>query len=146
LLEDFSAVPPARRNLILRHFLHPDPAARHYGMTGAEEFSRLAVGHLRASAGAAPPTRTMIDTLHKQSAEFAELWHGHHVESGAHHRESMQHPVVGTLQLNCDTLAVPMRDQLLVCFTAERGSASHDALRLLSVVGTQDMTVSMDNG
>jgi transcriptional regulator with XRE-family HTH domain len=149
LFEDFSAVPPARRNLINRHFLHPDPAARHYGMTGAEEFGRLAVGHLRAAAGrypTDPQIRTMVDTLRKQSAEFAELWDHHHVESGSHHSKTMQHPVVGTLQLNCDTLAVPMRDQLLVCFTAERGSPSHDALRLLSVVGTQDMTPTIDNG
>ncbi|MDX2644278.1 helix-turn-helix transcriptional regulator [Streptomyces sp. PA03-1a] len=148
LFEDFSAVPPARRNLILRHFLHPDPASRHYGMTGAEEFGRLAVGHLRAAAGrypSDPRIRTMVGTLHKQSTEFAELWDGHHVESGAHHRKTMQHPLVGTLQLNCDTLAVPMRDQFLVCFTAERGSLSHNALRLLSVVGTQDMTPTPDN-
>ncbi|MFG1710754.1 helix-turn-helix domain-containing protein [Nonomuraea sp. M3C6] len=149
LFEDFSAVPPARRNLIYRHFLHPDPAARHYGMTGAEEFGRLAVGQLRVAAGrypTDPQIRTMVNTLHKESAEFAELWDDHHVESGSHHHKIMQHPVVGTLQLNCDTLAVPMRDQYLVCFTAERGSPSHNALRLLYVVGTQDMTLTMDNG
>ncbi|WP_329162030.1 helix-turn-helix transcriptional regulator [Streptomyces sp. NBC_01717] len=149
LFEDFSAVPPARRNLIYRHFLHPDPADRHYGMTGAEEFSQLAVGQLRAAAGRYPndpQIGTMVDTLHRRSAEFAELWDHHHVESGAHHHKTMQHPVVGTLQLNCDTLAVPLRDQRLVCFTAERGSSSHNALRLLSVVGTQDMSVTKDNG
>ncbi|MFD3455000.1 helix-turn-helix transcriptional regulator [Streptomyces sp. NPDC058691] len=149
LFEDFSAAPPARRNLITRHFLHPDPAARHYGMTGAEEFGRLAVGHLRAAAGrypTDPQIRTMVGTLRKQSAEFAELWDGHHVENGSHHSKTMQHPLVGTLQLSCDTLAVPLRDQLLVCFTAERGSPSHEALRLLSVVGTQDMTPTIGNG
>ncbi|MFD9001565.1 hypothetical protein ACFV0T_11440 [Streptomyces sp. NPDC059582] len=58
----------------------------------------------------------------------------------------MQHPLVGTLQLSCHTLAVPLRDQFLVCLTAERGSSSHDALRLLSVVGTQDMSGTKANG
>jgi transcriptional regulator with XRE-family HTH domain len=149
LLEDFSAVPPARRNLIYRHFLHPDPAARHYGMTGAEEFGRLAVGHLRASAArypADPQIRTMVSTLRRRSAEFAALWDENYVEIGFHHRKTMQHPVVGQLQLNCDALAVPLRDQFLVCFTAPFGSPSHEALKLLSVVGTQDLTTTAEAG
>ncbi|WP_446220063.1 helix-turn-helix transcriptional regulator [Micromonospora sp. IBHARD004] len=148
LFEDFSAVPPARRNLIYRHFLHPDPTARHYGMSGADEFGRLAVGQLRAAAGrypTDPQIHAMVDTLYRRSAEFAQLWDVHHVETGHHHRKLMHHPMVGTLELNCDTLAVPMRDQYLVCFTAQRGSPSHEALRLLSVVGTQDMSVAVDN-
>jgi len=145
LLEDFSAVPPARRNLVYRHFLHPEPGARHYGMTGAEDFGRLAVGQLRSAAARYPTdprTRTLVATLRRRSPDFAELWDHHHVESGFHHVKTMQHPVVGTLQLNCDTLAVPTLDQYLVCFTAELGSRSAEALRLLSVVGTQDMTVA----
>jgi len=145
LFEDFSAIPPARRNLIYRHFLHPEPAARHYGMSGAEEFGQLAVGRLRAAAGrypTDPQIRAMVRTLYPQSNEFAELWDNHHVESGFHHHKTMNHPMVGTLQLNCDSLAVPMRDQYLTCFTAEHGSPSHEALRLLAVVGTQDMTVT----
>jgi transcriptional regulator with XRE-family HTH domain len=145
LFEDFSAVPPSRRNLVYRHFLHPDPAARHYGMTGAEEFGRLAVGQLRTAAArypADPGIRTMVATLRSRSPEFAALWDDHHVETGFHHQKTMQHPVVGALRLNCDTLAVPLRDQYLVCFTPEHGSRSAEALRLLSVVGTQDMTVA----
>ena len=147
LLEDFSAVPPARRNLVYRHFMHPDPAARHYGMSGAEEFGRLAVGQLRTAAGRYPDDpgiRTLVNTLRQHSPEFAELWNDHHVESGFHHHKVMKHPVVGTLELSCDTLAVPGRDQYLTCFTAERGSRSQEALELLSVVGTQDMTVTLD--
>jgi len=145
LLEDFSAVPPARRNLVYRHFLHPDPAERHYGMTGAEEFGRLAVGQLRTAAGrypADPGIRGLVATLRRRSSEFAALWDDHHVETGFHHQKTVQHPVVGTLMLNCDTLAVPTLDQYLVCLTAEQGSRSAEALRLLSVVGTQDMTVA----
>jgi transcriptional regulator with XRE-family HTH domain len=147
LLEDFSAVPPARRNLVYRHVLHPEPADRHYGMSGADEFGELAVGRLRSAAArypADPGTRTLVGTLLRRSPEFEALWDQHHVEAGFHHQKIMQHPVVGTLRLNCDTLAVPMLDQYLVCFTAELGSRSAEALRLLSVVGTQDMTVPGD--
>jgi transcriptional regulator with XRE-family HTH domain len=144
LLEDFSAVPPARRNFVYRHFMHPDPATRHYGMSGADEFGRIAVGQLRTAAGRYPDDpqiRTMVATLRKHSSEFAELWDEHHVETAFYHVKIMQHPVIGTLQLNCAALAVPMRDQYIVCYTAEHGSPSQQALRLLSVVGTQDMTV-----
>jgi len=145
LLEDFSAVPPIRRNLVHRHFLHPDPAERHYGMTGAEEFGELAVGRLRGAVTRYPDDpgiRTLVAMLRRRSPEFEALWNRHLVETGFHHRKKMQHPVVGALQLNCDTLAVPTLDQYLVCFTAERGSRSADALQLLSVLGTQDMTVT----
>jgi len=148
LLEDFSAVPPAQRNLAYRHFLHPDPAGRHYGMTGAEDFGRLAVGQLRNAAARYPEdpgTRTLIATLRRRSPEFAQLWDGHHVETGFHHEKTMQHPVVGELRLNCDTLVVPMRDQYLTCLTAQHDGRSAEALRLLSVVGTQDMTVHTDD-
>jgi hypothetical protein len=147
LLEDFSAIPPSRRNLAYRHFLHPDSAARHYGMSGAEDFGRLAVSQLRTAAvryPADPATQMLVATLRRRSPEFAELWDDHHVETGLHHQKTMQHPVVGILQLNCDTLAVPGLDQYLTCLTAEHGSRSADALRLLSVVGTQDMTVARE--
>lgn len=148
LFEDFSAVPRARRNLIYRHFLHPDPAARHYGMSGAAEFGRLAVGQLRTAASrypTDPQIQAMVKTLSKYSAEFADLWDDHHVEIGFQHRKTMQHPMVGALELNCDTLVVPMRDQYLVCFTAVHGSPSEEAMRLLAVVGTQDMTTAVED-
>lgn len=41
--------------------------------------------------------------------------------------------------LNCDILSVPERDQHVVLYTAEPGTPAHEALRLLSVVGLQQM-------
>jgi len=51
------------------------------------------------------------------------------------------HPVVGPLTLNCDVLALPDLDQHVVIYTAEPGSPTDEALRLLAVVGTQRMNV-----
>jgi transcriptional regulator with XRE-family HTH domain len=136
LFEDFSALPPMRRNLIYRHFLDADPASRHFGLGLTEEFGPLAVGRLRAAAGQYPndpQIRTMIDTLYQHSPEFAGLWDGRSVEVGFHPYKTMQHPVVGALDLDC----VPMRDHLLICFTAPLGNPSYDALRLLSAIGTE---------
>jgi DNA invertase Pin-like site-specific DNA recombinase len=42
-------------------------------------------------------------------------------------------------------LDTPKSPKVLAAIAAERGGASDSALRLLSVVGTQDMTVGLDN-
>lgn len=49
--------------------------------------------------------------------------------------------MVGTVTVNCDALAIPDRDQQVIIYTATPGSPSEEALRLLSVVGTQRLDV-----
>lgn len=50
------------------------------------------------------------------------------------------HPAVGLLELDCEVLLSPERDQRLVVYTARPGGASHERLELLRVVGLQDLT------
>jgi hypothetical protein len=50
-----------------------------------------------------------------------------------------RHPVVGLLELDCEVLLTPDQRHSLVIHTARPGSASQDRLRLLQVVGLQDM-------
>jgi MmyB-like transcription regulator ligand binding domain len=40
----------------------------------------------------------------------------------------LDHPVVGRLDLHCDVLLVPDRDQRVVPYTAAPGTPSHEAL------------------
>lgn len=54
-------------------------------------------------------------------------------------RKRLRHPVVGWLDLDCEALHDPDRDQWVVLYTAPPGTPSHEALRLLRVVGTQDL-------
>jgi transcriptional regulator with XRE-family HTH domain len=146
LMEDFSALAPSERNLIRRHFLHPDPAQRHYGLTGENAFGPFAAGHLRAAAGRYPDdpsVRALIDELVDHSEEFARLWASHQVRTARHLHKTIQHPVVGPITLNCDVLTVPDQDQHVVIFTAEPGSPSDQALQLLAVLGTQRMDIHM---
>lgn len=49
----------------------------------------------------------------------------------------LDHPEVGSLDLYCQTLLDDGSGQTLLVFTAAPGSASHDRLALLSVVGRQ---------
>jgi hypothetical protein len=44
--------------------------------------------------------------------------------------------------VNCDVLDIADRDQRLIVYTAVPGSPSAEALRLLSVIGTQRMDVA----
>lgn len=76
------------------------------------------------------------------SALFAELWQRHDVEVRRSSTKRIAHPVVGTFEVDCETLHVPERDQRLVLYTAAPGTASHEALRLLKVVGLQELRVS----
>ena len=142
LLEDFALLTPPERNLIRRLFLHEDRSRRHYGMSGEEEFARLAVGHLRTAAErypADPDVTGLVEELTTRSAEFAELWNSRPAPETHHMRKTIQHPMVGPIELTCDTLAVHDRDQQVIIFTAEPGTPAEQTLQLLAVIGTQSM-------
>ncbi|WP_328615786.1 helix-turn-helix transcriptional regulator [Amycolatopsis sp. NBC_00355] len=142
LLEDFSAQPRRERNMIRRYFLHPDAARRHYGISGGGDFGVFAAGHLRAAAARYPDdpaTRGLIRDLLRGSPEFAALWPSPEVSDQRHLVKTVDHPQVGPITLTCDILVVPERDQHVVLFTADAGTPAHDALRLLSVVGLQQL-------
>jgi MmyB-like transcription regulator ligand binding domain len=142
LPEDFSARPRRERNMIRRYFLHPDSARRHYGLTGGGDFGRFAAGHLRAAARYANDraTQELVRELLGGSAEFAALWDSPEVSDERHLIKTIEHQQLGPITLTCDILLVPERDQHVVLFTAEPGTPAHDALRLLSVVGLQQVS------
>ncbi|MFD8707131.1 transcriptional regulator [Kitasatospora sp. NPDC059648] len=141
LLGDFSASPPAERNFVCRFFT--DPAARAlYEPSDQEAFARRAVADLRSAAARYPAdsgVRRLVDRLHADSAEFRELWARQDVEVRRSTRKRILHPVVGPLDLDCEALHDPHRDQWTIFYTAAPGTPSHSALRLLKVVGSQDL-------
>jgi transcriptional regulator with XRE-family HTH domain len=145
LMEDFSAVPRRDRNLVRRVFLGPRPQGRRlYGVSDAESFARTSARNLRAIAARYPddPEVTgLVDDLLSGSEEFARLWASHDVCAETSLRKTFQHPLVGPVTVDCDVLHVADRDQRVVIYTAEPGSPSEEAMRLLSVIGTQRMDV-----
>jgi len=143
LLEDFSAQPRRERNMIRRYFLHPDSPRRHYGITDDGDFGRFAAGHLRATAARYPhdpATQELVRELMRRSPEFAALWPSSEVSDERHLTKTIDHPQLGPLTLMCDILTVPERDQQVVLFTAAPDTPAHEALRLLSVIGLQQLT------
>ncbi len=146
LFGDFTVFAPARANL-LRHYFLPEVRARLHGggrVLDEGAFGVVAAGQLRAAVARYPgdePTRQLISELVDRSPEFARRWSESEVVAVPHLRKEFDHPAVGHLSLRCDVLAVPERDQSVVLYTADRGSADEGALRLLGVIGTQRMDV-----
>jgi transcriptional regulator with XRE-family HTH domain len=146
LMEDFSARPRRDRNLVRRVFLGPHPDGRRlYGVSDADEFARRSARDLRAAAArypGDPEVTELVRDLLAGSEEFTRLWASHDVRAERTLRKTFQHPLVGPVTVNCDVLDITDRDQRVVIYTAAPGSPSEEALRLLSVIGTQRMDVT----
>jgi transcriptional regulator with XRE-family HTH domain len=141
LLGDFSALPPAERNFIWRFFAVPGARERH-DADGASEFARESVAHLRAAAARYPGDtgiRSLVSRLLAASDDFRALWAEQDVKLRRSSRKRLRHPLVGWLDLDCEALHDPHSDQWIILYTAPPGTPSHEALRLLKVVGTQDL-------
>lgn len=120
LMEDFGALPQAERNIARRHFLAGNEVRHHYGMTGAQEFSRTVVGQLRATLARYPrddQTWALISDLQRESIEFARLWDDVTAVTVTHMIKHVDHPALGHLTLACDALLDPHRDQNIVMFS-----------------------------
>lgn len=146
LLEDFSALPRRDRNLVRRCFLGPHPdGGRLYGLSDPDAFGRSASRELRATAARYPDdpeVAELVADLLAGSEEFVRLWESHDVSGMPTLRKTFRHPVVGPITVDCDVLDISDRDQRVVIYTAAPGSPSEEALRLLSVIGTQRMDVA----
>lgn len=141
LMEDFSALAPRDRNIARRAFLGPHLRGEPmWGISDADEFARTCAVNLRAVAAKYPDdpgTAGLISELRSGSAVFERLWADHEVEARTMPLKTFAHPAVGTVSLTCDTLDIADCDQRVFIYTAPPGSHAEEALRLLSVIGTQ---------
>lgn len=139
LMEDFAALAPAERNLARKAFLDPARDDKPlYGISDGAEFRHHVVRRLRVALARYPsdPMVTgLVDELRGSSPEFARLWERHDVQPAPMLTKTFQHPAVGRITLDCDSLALVERDQHLVLYTAPTGSPDADALALLTVLG-----------
>ncbi|MFE9927992.1 hypothetical protein [Streptomyces sp. NPDC005533] len=102
-------------------------------MTSAVSYLRVATTHYPDD----PELRSLIAELLAGSADFADLWNSQDVRIDHHVRQVVQHPQVGSIELDFDILTVPERGQQVVIFTAEPGSSAYQNLQLLKVIGTR---------
>ncbi|MGW3203542.1 helix-turn-helix transcriptional regulator [Streptomyces sp. NPDC001135] len=144
LVGDVMSRPPRERNLTRRFFL--DQAARElFPPEDRPEHARGHVASLRAVAAARPDDpepAALVAELRSASGEFDRLWEEHEVGLRRPGTKRFQHPVVGLLELDCEVLLSHEYHQLLIIHTARPGTESHEQLRLLRVVGLQDLSPS----
>jgi transcriptional regulator with XRE-family HTH domain len=142
LLTDFSLLPAAERNIAWRFFTDPAARARH-DPAGAVVFARALAADLRAAAARYPDdpgVQRLVRRLRAASPEFAGLWAEQDLRVIRSSRKRLRHPAVGWLDLDCEALHDPDRGQWVILYTAPPGSPAAEALRLLRVVGLQNMT------
>lgn len=127
------------RSLGFRWFT--DPAARErYAPEEHDRLSRLFASGLREVAtrrGPGSRAAQYTDQLLARSTEFRTLWDRHEVGVRPDAVKRFVHPEVGRLELNCQTLVDPDQAHLLLVYTADPGTESHQKLQLLAVIGAQ---------
>ena len=113
-----------------------------YPVEDRAALSRSFTADLRAVHGKQGPgsrSAELVDRLLAESPEFAEIWAEHEVGVTHPREKRLQHPEVGVLEVQCDLLLDVAQPQLLLVLTAVPGTDSYDKVRLLSVLGTQQI-------
>ncbi|MFC8654314.1 helix-turn-helix transcriptional regulator [Streptomyces parvus] len=133
LVTDFETIPEKHRNYV--RLVFTDPRMREL-YADWENVAHTCVAQLRMEAARDPDNvrlTALVGELSVQDADFRRWWAAHHVAIRSVGTKTLHHPVVGDLTLDWDTLAATSdTEQQLVIWTAERGTPSHDALRILA--------------
>ncbi|OPF79434.1 transcriptional regulator [Streptomyces antioxidans] len=152
LVGDIMARPPGDRNIVRSFFTRRDAASSDDGASSGtpgifpseeiEEHARLHVATLRAVLAARPDDpgpAALVAELLSASEEFAAVWADHEVAIRHSTVKRFTHPVVGTMELDCEVLLSSEHAQRLIVHTARPGTESAERLELLRVVGLQDL-------
>ncbi|KDN22680.1 helix-turn-helix transcriptional regulator [Amycolatopsis rifamycinica] len=131
------------RNAVWRNLARLPSRVVHTPREQAEHEARL-VADLRLTASRYPADRALrrlLADLAAGSARFAELWDAEAPPPPADpsRRKTIDHPAVGLINLDCDTLLVALDDLRISVYTAEPGSEDADRLALAAVLGTQSL-------
>ncbi|WP_215910086.1 helix-turn-helix transcriptional regulator [Streptacidiphilus fuscans] len=143
LLGDPSAWPPRLRNFARDRFPVDGSPARLTAWPVSESdraaTDAAVVSDLRRATGRFPQDSrlaALIGELNSGNARFAELWATGEV-AAAHRedRKTVDHPLVGPVTVDCDTLTAGDDELKIVIWTAVTGSEDETKLRLSTVAG-----------
>ncbi|MEU1493262.1 helix-turn-helix transcriptional regulator [Streptomyces sp. NPDC005775] len=139
---------PAHRgptaSFVYRWFTAPQ-AREIYPPEDHPHHSRVFVADLQAAAarrGRDAEVTKMVAVLRRRSQEFAALWDTHDVAVRRMDHKKIVHRALGIIELDCYNLLSEDGSQRLLWFTAPPGSPGAKQLELLSVIGTQDLSVT----
>ncbi|CAK7281836.1 helix-turn-helix transcriptional regulator [Streptomyces sp. RM1] len=133
LYSEMFADPTCGANVARFAFLNP--AARRF-YTDWERMARFAVGALRVEAGKSPYDRelsNLIGELSTRSDTFRVMWGSHDVHVFRESTKRLNHPLVGDLELDQETMSLPDESGLsVVVYSAPPETAAEDHLKLLA--------------
>ncbi|WEK12983.1 MAG: helix-turn-helix transcriptional regulator [Candidatus Microbacterium phytovorans] len=142
---DYVAANSLARALYSPVFAEPSPNSARFSFLNAaapdfyvdwDKTTRELVATMRGEAGRNPFDRRLTDLvgeLSTRSEHFRTLWAAHDVRYHRTGVKRLRHPVVGDLELTYEAFDLPADPGLtLSTYTAEPGSPSADALRMLA--------------
>jgi transcriptional regulator with XRE-family HTH domain len=140
LMGETTSLRGIERNGVWRNLVGPGNRTIHTPEEQARFESRL-VADLRMTAARYPADRELKRLIAEltRSPRFAELWESGQVDSGQDQsrHKIIDHPDVGLIALDCDTLIVAGDDLRIMVYTAEPGTEDAERLALAVVLGTQ---------
>ena len=143
LMLDFGELAERERNFM--RLLFTDPRMRSL-YPEWEELARSVVSYVRMEAARKPddPRLTeLVGELSISDAQFRQWWAGTHVAAKRRGTRRYNHPIVGELTLEWDSLTSDAEpDQQLIVYTAEPGSRSEQALRELAASAAEHTSTS----
>jgi hypothetical protein len=143
LMGETSALRGNDRNGVWRHLVGTGSRAVQTPEEHEEQIAGL-VADLRTTASRYPNDaglRRLLADLRAASPRFTELWGSAAdpaVAGGSRHKV-IEHPAVGRIALDCDTLVVANDNLRIMAYTAEPGTEDADRLELAIVLGTQSL-------
>ncbi|WP_105974303.1 helix-turn-helix transcriptional regulator [Streptomyces geranii] len=147
LLPGIEDWPPGERNIARYLFLHP--ASRDLFSDWSSHL-RGCVARLRALAGTdpdAPDLTRLAGELLLKSPEFARLWERYDVKGHSYGRKTFHHPDVGDLTLGYQSMELEgTSGHRMVTYFAEPGTADHDAVVLLDLLGQESAQKAVAHG
>jgi transcriptional regulator with XRE-family HTH domain len=144
LMGDPSASPSSLRNFARDTFPvdSTGPQLSQWPVTSldADNTSASVVSDLRRATGRFPRDRRLaglIRVLTEGNPQFAELWATGRVSAHREDRKIVEHPAVGPIIVDCDTLTDGDAELKIVILTAAPGTEDETKLRLATIAGVQ---------
>ncbi|WP_019854323.1 helix-turn-helix domain-containing protein [Actinopolyspora mortivallis] len=147
LVTDFAQLPPKHRNYVRLLFTEPHMRTLYAAW---ESVAHTSVALLRREAAHYPDDQALtelVGELSMRDTDFRRWWAEHHVANQRIGTKTLNHPVVGDLTLDWDTLTCTSDpDQHLVTWTAEPGTPTYDRLRILASWAARYQDEPTDSG
>lgn len=137
LLTQMPEAPSEERNVLKRLFYMP--AARHRFPEWESE-ARFCLGAFRldlARTGGSPEAAALVAELQANSPDFRRLWADSETRLNHAHLRRIQHPVVGSVTLECMSFAVDSEPGLSLLVHTPVSQADEEAIALLLAMDGQ---------